>query len=408
MLKGENEMLHNAKKSTDLQGLNHLIKDATLGIVDLVEVMHKRAIHPPFLPSTPIHRLISAIADITYKSIKLGTHFISGGLDKALGHLTPMIGGIKSTDQLEALKSVLNGVIGDYLHEKDNPLAIIMQFRHQSKTLSLTQQELKESYPNINGNILILVHGSCMNDTQWTRKEHNHGLALATALDKTPVFLHYNSGLHISSNGKNFNELLEELVLHWPVPIKEIDILTHSMGGLVTRSAFYYGRQQQKTWTKHIKRIVFMGTPHHGAALERIGNFVGSTLDSAYHTKPFARLGKIRSAGITDLRYGNLVDEDWSGFDRFDRKGDQRLHIPLPEEVECYSVAAVIGKSTDNLSARIAGDGLVDIKSALGQHPLQTRHLHFKEQNTYVSFESAHLDLLNHPQVYAKIKNWLA
>ncbi|MCC5930798.1 MAG: hypothetical protein JJU28_16255 [Cyclobacteriaceae bacterium] len=407
MRKGENEMLHNAKKSTDLQGLNHLIKDATLGIVDLVEVMHQRAIHPPFLPSTPIQRLISAIADITYKSIKWGTHFIGGGLDKALRHLTPLLGGIKSTGQLEALKSVLNGVIGDYLHEKDNPLAITMQFRYNSKAIPLHHKALDEIYPNINGKILIMVHGSCMNDTQWTRKEHNHGLALATASDKTPVFLHYNSGLHISSNGKNFNELLEELVLHWPVPIEEIDILTHSMGGLVARSAFHYACRQQKTWTKHLKRIVFLGTPHHGAALERIGNFVGSTLDSVYHTKPFARLGKLRSAGITDLRYGNLLDEDWSGFDRFDRKGDHRMHIPLPEGVECYAVAAVIGKSTDNLSARIAGDGLVDVKSALGQHDNPAKQLCFKKENTYVTFESAHLDLLHQPQVYATLKKWL-
>jgi hypothetical protein len=44
---------------------------------------------------------------------------------------------------------------------------------------------------------------------------------------------------------------------------------------------------------------------------------------SAY-TAPLARLGKIRSAGITDLRYGNLVDEDWAGRDRFAGGGDRR------------------------------------------------------------------------------------
>ena len=400
-------MSNKKNRSLYLQGFARLITDATIGITDLVETMHKRVVLTPFLPSTPIQHLITNIAGITYNNIRWGTQFIGGSLDNVLGQLAPILGEIKTTDKKEAIRSALNGVVGDYLEEKENPLKITMQFRHKSKAIPLDSKSIEEIYPTINGKILLMVHGSCKNDIQWTRKGHSHGTALAKELDKTPIYLHYNSGRHISSNGQNFNELLENLVLNWPIPIEELVIIAHSMGGLVTRSALYYGHQQQKKWTEHLQKIVFLGTPHHGAPLERIGNYLDSILVAIPYVKPFARLGKIRSAGITDLRYGNLIDEDWQGNDRFEIQGDQRQHIPLPKQIECYSIAAAIGKATDTLSTRIIGDSLVDVKSALGQYENPARNLDFKDSNTWVVYALTHSDLLSNLKVYAKIKEWI-
>jgi pimeloyl-ACP methyl ester carboxylesterase len=398
------------KKNTSsyLQGVSQLLADATLGITDLVEAMHRRVVHPPFLPSTPIQHLITGIAGITYQNIRWGTQLIGGGLDHVLGILAPVLGETKPTDEKEALGSALNGVVGDYLEEKENPLRIPMQFRHLGKAIPLDRKSIAETYPAINGKILLMVHGLCMNDIQWIRKGHEHGAELAQALGKTPIYLHYNSGLHISSNGKRLHELLDELVRHWPVPVEELCILAHSMGGLVVRSALHYGHQQQKPWTAHLRKIVFLGTPHHGAPLERIGNYVDKVLEAIPYAKPFARLGKVRSAGITDLRYGNLLDEDWQGNDRFTLSGDNRQAIPLPKQVACYSIAASLGKATEPVSSRIIGDGLVEVKSALGQHENPDKNLDFKDSHTWVAYENSHFDLLDNPQVYAKIKAWLA
>lgn len=401
-------MSNKTKPDSDLQGITRLITDATIGITDLVEAMHKRVVHPPFLPSTPIQDLITNIAGITFKNIRWSTQFIGGGLDKVLGQLTPVVGELTATHEKEAIRSALNGVVGDYLEEKENPLRITMQFRHQEKAISLASKSLDEAYPTINGKILLMVHGLCMNDIQWTRKEHNHGAALAKELDKTPVYLHYNSGRHISSNGQQLNELLEQLVQHWPVPIEELVIIAHSMGGLVARSAMHYGHQQQKTWPEHLKKIVFLGTPHHGAPLERTGNYLDVMLEAIPYTKPFARLAKIRSAGVTDLRYGNIIDEDWQGNDRFEMQKDHSQPIPLPKQIACYSIAAVIGKATDLITPRLVGDSLVEVKSALGQHENPAKNLRFKEENTWVAYENTHLDLLSNPNIYAKIKAWLA
>jgi len=400
-------MSNNKNASSDLQGIARLITEATIGITDLVEAMHRRVVHPPFLPSTPIQHLITNIAAMTYKNIRWSTQFIGSGLDKALGQLAPLLGDIATTDEREAIRSALNGVVGDYLEEKENPLKITMQFRYQAKAVPLASKSIEQIYPTINGKILLMVHGSCMNDIQWMRKDHNHGAALAKELDKTPIYLYYNSGRHISTNGQSFNELLEKLVRHWPVPVEELVVVAHSMGGLVTRSALHYGQQQQKTWTEHLKKIVFLGTPHHGAALEQAGNYIDVILEAIPYTKPFARLGKIRSAGITDLRYGNLIEEDWQGNDRFEMQTDQRQNIPPPEQIACYSIAATLEKATNAASPRLLGDGLVEVASALGQHENPAKDLNFKQENTWVAYESSHLDLLSNPKIYTKIKAWL-
>ncbi|MCC5934912.1 MAG: alpha/beta hydrolase [Balneolales bacterium] len=395
------------EKATDLQGLTRLIRDATIGIVDLVEAMQHRVVHPPFLPTTRVQVLITAVASFSYNSIRRGTRFVSGGADRALGGLAPLLGNIKSKGDYETLKAILNGVFGDYLYHTGNPLEIEMQFRYQSEALPLNRRELSERLPDAGGKILVMVHGSCMNDRQWARKGHNHGALLAAATGRTPVYLHYNSGLHISQNGRKFSALLERLASEWPVPVEELCLLTHSMGGLVSRSALYYGREQQATWPQLLKKMVFMGTPHHGAPLERLGNYADQMLSSFHYIKPFALLGQARSTGVTDMRFGNLTDEDWLGQDRFALEKEQRQHIPLPEQTECYAIAAVLGKSSVSRTARIAGDGLVGVNSALGSHDDPNRNLLFKPENVFVIPKTGHLDLLSSPAVYEKVRVWM-
>jgi pimeloyl-ACP methyl ester carboxylesterase len=400
-------MSKKTKKDSEIQGISQLIVGATIGVTNLVEAMHQQIVHPPFLPSTPVQKLITSIASITYKNIRWSTLFIGKSLHQILEQLTPAIGNLKDSDKKEMILSALNGVIGDYLEVKDNPLKIKMQFRFQSKVLHIDPDSLKASYPSINGKILLMIHGSCMNDAQWTRKNHNHGKILSKELNKTPVYLNYNSGKHISTNGQNLNDSLEELLKNWPVPVEELFIVAHSMGGLIARSALYYGQQEQKNWTNQLKKVVFLGTPHHGSHLERTGNYLDVILEAIPYAKPFARLGKIRSAGVTDLRYGNLVDEDWQGNDRFELKSDQRQTIQLPTEIEFYSIAGVAGKKTESKAAQILGDNLVDVKSALGQHKNPDKDLNISKEKSFIAYENNHLDLLSNSKITDQLKVWL-
>lgn len=398
----------NKKNPTSiLQGINRLLTEAIVKTTDLVENVHRRIVHSPVLPSTPIQDLITTIAGFTYNNVRRGATLVGSGIDLALGQLADKIGSVKSSEQREFMRSILNGVIGDYLAAQNNPLQISMHFRQQHQVIPLTKTGLKNTFPNNSGKILLLIHGSCMTDWQWTRLEHNHGEALGKALDYTPVYLNYNSGLHISTNGQELAKQLEQLVDNWSVPVTELTILAHSMGGLVARSAVYYGQQQQRSWVASLQKMLFLGTPHHGAPLEKMGNYLDSLLAATYYTKPFAQLAKIRSAGVTDLRYGNITDDAWQQYDQFKRNGDHRPAISLPTDVECFSIAAMVGTTADTKIARLRGDNLVSLSSALGQHEQTERTLQFAETHTWIAFEHNHLDLLSSPQVYEQLRQWM-
>jgi pimeloyl-ACP methyl ester carboxylesterase len=205
-----------------------------------------------------------------------------------------------------------------------------------------------------------------MNDLQWRRQGHDHGEALARDLGYTPVYLHYNSGRHISTNGREFADLVEALLNGWPEPVETLVIIGHSMGGLVARSACDCAARAGHAWLLRLNALIFLGTPHHGAPLERAGAFVDFLLGISPYTAPFARLGKVRSAGIKDLRHAHLRDED--GCSRLPARHASR---PLPSDgVRCLAIAA---SKEWPLPPPDSRDGLVPVSSALGRHRVASR-----------------------------------
>jgi len=332
---------------------------------------------------------------------------VGGSADALLGLLAPALSPDDPSPEREAIVAALNGVLGDYLAATSNPLATAMTFRRGGRPLVLESPALAASAPDAGGRVLVLLHGLCMNDLQWSREGHDHGAALARDLAFTPIYLHYNSGLHISINGHALARQLELLLDRWPRPVERLVLLGHSMGGLLARSALHYAAQAGHRWPARLDDMVFLGTPHHGAPLEQAGHWVDIVLGATPYAAPFARLGKVRSAGITDLRHGNLVDEDWVGRDRFARGADRRQHLALPDKVRCYVAAASIGQQSGDLKDRLLGDGLVPLDSALGRHPDPARALAFAENRQWVGYGMSHLELLNRAEVYAQLRQWL-
>lgn len=281
-----------------------------------------------------------------------------------------------------------------------------MSMRHRGQPLQV-ERRAPQPIKRPASKVLLLVHGLCLNDLQWKRKGHDHGAALARELGYTPMYLRYNSGLHVSGNGRLLAGLLEALLDQWPVPVQELAIIGHSMGGLVARSAHHYATEAGHHWPRHLRRLIFLGTPHHGAPFERLGNWVDTILEISPYTVPFARLGKVRSAGITDMRYGNLLEGDWKGRDRFSPGIDVRSPVPLPREVQSYAIAATrqpFGSSGRDLF----GDGLVTVHSALGRHPNPEMSLGFGDSHEWIGYGMNHWDLLNHAAVYKQLRLWLS
>jgi PGAP1-like protein len=397
---------------SDLRAAAQLATQATQGVARLAEGVHQSVLSTLGLAGGREQGQTGGLTGRVYGSVRGAAQLVGKGLQAALTKLEPWLLSARTpldTPERAAVLAALGGVLGDQLAATNNPLATPMTLRFAGQVLDWQRMPPQRE---LTGKVLILIHGLCMNDLQWrsAQGDHvaDHGLALAQSLGYTPVYLRYNTGLHISQNGHTLSHQLEQLAQHWPTPIQEISVLAHSMGGLVIRSAVYSAGQDKSAWTKHLKNIVFLGTPHHGAPLEKAGNWIDAVLGSTAYSKPFAKLGQLRSSGITDLRYGYVADEDWQHQDRFHRLPDSRRPLPLPKGVACYTVAATVAAPRSLLAQRLLGDGLVPLRSALGQHSDAQRSLAFAKASQHIAYRTNHLQLLSSPQVAQQLIEWLA
>ncbi len=391
---------------TDLRGVARLATQATTGVTHITEGVHQSVLGTMGLPGGKEVGRTRGLTGLVYQGVREITRLVDVSLQAALLRLEPFLergANAALSPEREAVLSALNGVMGDRLAEDGNPLALTMELRQQGRAIDLAA--LRAS-GQVTGKVLLLVHGLCMNDLQWLRAGHDHGAHLAQALGYTPVYVRYNTGLHTSINGGELAGRIEALLADWPVPVQELNVLVHSMGGLVVRSAVQQAVQGGLQWPGRLRKLVFLGTPHHGAPLERAGNWVDVILGSTPWSRPFARLGHLRSAGITDLRYGHVQEADWQGHDRFRKRPDARHHLPLPPGVACYTVAATLARQRSPLAERLVGDGLVPLRSALGQHEQAERTLEFPKSHQYVAYGLGHMALLEDAQVAQQLVRW--
>ncbi len=407
-------------RASDLRAVTLLATSATSAVTAIAEGVHQSVWRTLGAPSGATPAQAQGLTGLIYKSIQGVTQLVGQGVSNALTRLEPLLQRLESqgdeSPERVGVIAALNGVMGDRLQASGNPLASPMTLRYQELGALASQGlevnlTLNQQIPNARPKLLLVLHGLCMSDLQWTTRQQgknvNHATALADTLGYTPVYLRYNSGLHVSQNGHLLAAQLEALVQRWPTALSEISVLAHSMGGLLMRSALHVATQSGQQWPQHLKHIVFLGTPQHGAPLERAGNWVDVILGSTPYSRPLAKLGQLRSAGVTDLRYGHVLDVDWQGHDRFHRKPDSRTPVPLPEGVTCFTVAATLAAKRGHLADRLVGDGLVPLRSALGQHDEPQRCLHFAPEHQYIAYRTGHLQLLSSPAITQQVLSWL-
>lgn len=408
-------------RPSDLRAAARLATQATLGTSGIVESVHQSVWRTLGAPGGAQSDRTRGLTGLVYRCVNGITQAVGAGLDTALARLEPLLGAMDaapadSTQRLAVL-AALNGVIGDRLQADANPLALPMTLQFDSRTID---PDAPPPAGAVGGRLVLLVHGLCMNDRQWQtwrtaadgslQPGLDHGQALALAQGFTPLYLRYNTGRPICDNGRELSALLQRLLAAWPVPVDDLVVVAHSMGGLVTRSAVHQAQQAGQDWHQRLTRIVFLGTPHHGAPLERAGNWVDVLLGSTPWSAPFGRLARLRSSGITDLRHGTLLAGDRAGGDRFARHADRRLPVPLPlpAGVACLAVAATLAGRRSRVAERLLGDGLVPLRSALGQHDEPARALAFAAHAQKIVYRTGHMQLLSDPAVGRIVSDWLA
>ncbi|MCC3157524.1 hypothetical protein LJ737_09755 [Hymenobacter sp. 15J16-1T3B] len=278
------------------------------------------------------------------------------------------------------LLPALNGAIGDQLAARGDQRAIRLSFRRQDADVPAIDLNLTDGpRPTV-----VFVHGLMGDEHIWQTGPAGllrYGPRLAEDLPAVRcLYVRYNTGLHISENGRALHQLLTQLVQAWPEAVTDLTLVGHSMGGLVIRSAGYYAHEELRwareaeattaaaaPWLAHLRQVFLLGVPNEGSFLEQ-----NSFLTSLALRRFDLRLARLladtidrRSAGIRDLRHARLVDEDWQNPHADDLVPPRTPVPPLPG-VQYHVLAASLLKNAESALAQYFGDGLVGGGSATG------------------------------------------
>jgi pimeloyl-ACP methyl ester carboxylesterase len=366
--------------ATETGALASIAADGVAGLTSRVEELHRaiadRAFRAP--ASRPARLLHDAISGAVYAGVR-GAGRTAGAVAAA----TLPDRRLSATPRGAAVQSALNGWLGDRLAAGASPLAVEMAVRAGGRDVPLDPASIADAHPDATGRIVVFTHGLGESEDAWRLRARARGSTYATRLRDelatTAVFVRANTGLPIADNGRRLARLLDRLVAGWPVPVERIDLIGHSMGGLIGRVACDVAAREGHAWIGLMEVTVTLGTPHHGAPLEQAAARAVQLLELVPEAAPFGRVIDTRSAGIKDLRVG--------------------LDLPAHRGARHYAVAATLTASERHPIARALGDALVLQRSAHGGLP--------DDAVAHVGGID-HLALLNDPRVEELLLRWLA
>lgn len=304
--------------------------------------------------------------------------------------------------------SALNGMVGDYLHERQNGLAIETAFYHQNRPLPLTKPAIQQAHPQPTTRLCVLIHGLGCHEGIWDfphpkdpQQTTSYGDLLHADQGYTPLFVRYNTGVSVAENGKRLALLLDDLSAVYPISITEMVLIGHSMGGLVIRSACHYATEQGLAWVQQVTRAFYLGTPHTGANLERVANAATNILRTVPNpvTAIITNVLHLRSRGIKDLHNGRLVEPIAS-----DGRTQEQPVAWLPH-IQHYLINGALTNDPEHAITVLFGDGLVNVPGSGGagtsaQHrPIPAEHIRLFPRTN-------HFQLAHDWAVYQQIALW--
>ena len=211
--------------------------------------------------------------------------------------------------------------------------------------------------------------------------------------------------MHVSDNGADLATVLESLVGAWPVRVRRLILIGHSMGGLVIRSACHAATLAGCRWPVLAGHVVTLGAPHHGAPLAKAVHAAAWAFRAVPETEPIAHILDSRSAGIRDLRLGALHEDDWRD-EQSDAFADRRRDIPLLSHCHYTFITATITVDPTHPIGFALGDLLVRTESASGRS--RKRIVPVPPQSVRNVGGLSHFDLLDHPAVYEVMRGAIA
>jgi pimeloyl-ACP methyl ester carboxylesterase len=386
---------------------------AFAGLVSRIEQVHQAIAGRAFAPAGPA----GAPARVIHDSITRGAYLAVRGAGAAAGLMgaeaVALLGAGGQPAGREPrgnlAQAALNAIAGGQLGPDLAPLAIRMAVRADGCDVGLTTRELSAVFGRPAPRLAVFIHGLAETENSWQRRaaeSEPYGLRLHAEFGYTPVYVRYNTGRHVSENGRDLDALLDGLVAAWPERVGELLLVGHSMGGLVIRSACHYGQQESSAWVGRVRHVFYLGTPHLGAPLARAAGFTGWALGKMPETRPFATLVNGSSPGIKDLRHGYVLADDWAGCDQDRCTRDHRRDTPLLPGASHCTISAVVTADPGHPLGAVAGDLLVQPASAHGWGGARQR-IPFPAGSRRGLGGMHHFDLLNHPAVWTVIRDLL-
>src|SRR3954466_2436544 len=145
--------------------------------------------------------------------------------------------------------AALNGFWGDALARDVPDVALELSVRAGGRDVDTDSAGLAQAFPDATRKLVVFVHGLCGDEQGWRiGRRPSYGTRLRDELGYSPLYVRYNTGLHISDNGRRLAEVLHHVVCGWPTEVDELVLVGHSMGGLVSRSACHYGEKHDHAW----------------------------------------------------------------------------------------------------------------------------------------------------------------
>lgn len=307
--------------------------------------------------------------------------------------------------------SIINGAVGDYLHAAQNGLGIDMALYVGNRPLPMTREAILRAHPRPTARLCVLVHGLGCNEGSWAycdpddpEREISYGAGLAADLDYTPLFVRYNTGLPIVRNGQHLADLLTALMAAYPLPVDELRLIGHSMGGLVIRHACQLGSQRHDPWVDRVRQIFYLGSPHDGAPLALLGEIATQVLYAVPNpiTNLIGDIFNLRSQGVKDLCAAPLLETAGA------QGAPPRQPVPWLTSAQHYLVVGTLTEDPQHLVALLFGDGLVPAP-AIPQTPTDGAMRYPVPADRIACFtRTDHLQLARDPAVYQQIRRWCA
>lgn len=382
-------------------------------LVGTVHAMHRAITDGGFRWVGPVGRPVKTVHDA---SVDGAYAVVRAGL-RGAGELGALVAGRRGADAAvdrpssAALKAraIAHGVVDEDLLAVAPELDLDVSLRHDGRRVPVEADALRRAYPDASSSIAVFVHGLVDTEEVWSPRADEDAVALpdvAAELGLTPVLVRYGTGRAIARNGADLAVLLDDLVAAWPVPVSELVVVGHSMGGLVARAACVAADAEGHAWTSVLTSVTYLASPHLGSWLEKVAN-VGSWVlrRVSPRSAPIGALLDRRSRGIKDLRFGAIVEGAWDGAAIDDLLTGVTAHLPWLDGVTHHVVVGRLHRVDRHPLNLVLGDGLVRAGSAAGRG--WRGHIDGAEV-AVVPVAAGHTRLLRHPDVAVALRGVLA